>query len=184
VARRQADSAVSREDIVEGTVAVLTKSGLTDWTVDSVAVKAKCAKGLILYHFRSKEKLLLLAAERVGEKLASSLIGAVRGQRGAQALDRLWEELSKEVGSGAFGLWVTLVGHEPTREVAARVATRDRSLIAAISEALGVPTSSGALAIVPSALTGFGFELLQGRPTDDVRDLFDAFWLGVLSDAE
>ncbi len=184
MARRQADASVSREAIVEGTVAVLIEHNLTDWTVDSVAARVKCAKGLVLYHFQSKDSLLRHAAERVRENHASRWIGAVQGQRGTQALDRLWDELAKEVRSGAFGLWVALVGHEPTRRAAARTATHDQGLIGAASEALGIPSDSASLAMVPAALDGFGLELLQGRPTADVRDRFDAFWLTVLSEAD
>lgn len=184
MARRQADSAVTREAIVDGTVAVLTESNSTDWTVDSVATKVKCAKGLVLYHFQSKNSLLLHAAERVRENHASRRIGAVQGQKGTQALDRLWDDLAKEVRTGAFAVWVTLVGNESTRKAAARTATHDRSLIAAASEALGIPSDSASLAMVPAALDGFGLELLQGKPTADVRDRFDAFWLSVLSEAD
>jgi AcrR family transcriptional regulator len=175
---------VSREAIVDGTVAVLTENYLTDWTVDSVAAKVKCAKGLVLYHFRSKDSLLGQAAERVRENHASRRIGAVQGLRGTQALDRLWDELAKEVRSGAFGLWVILVGHTPTRKAAARTAAHDASLTAAASTALGIPSDSASLTMVPAALDGFGLELLQGRPTADVRDRYDAFWLTVLSEAD
>lgn len=183
MARRQADSSVSREAIVEAIVAVLTDGKLTDWTVDSVAVKVKCAKGLILYHFGSKESLLLQAAERVRENHGARRVQAVQGLKGTQALDRLWGQLAKEVQSGAFGLWVTLVGHEPTRKAASRTAAHDQSLIAAAAEALGIPPETGALTLAPAALDGFGLELLQGRPPADVRDRYDAFWLGVLSEA-
>jgi len=183
VARRQADASISREAIVEGTVAVLADGKLTDWTVDSVAARVKCAKGLVLYHFRSKEGLLLLAAERVRENHASRRIAAIRDRTGTQALDRLWDELTREVRSGAFGLWVTLVGHPPTRKAAARTAAQDRDFIAATAQALGMTQEPGSLTLGPSALDGFGLELLQGRSPTDVRDRFDAFWLGVLSEA-
>lgn len=183
MARRQADASVSKEAIVEGTVAVLADGKLTDWTVDSVAAKVRCAKGLVLYHFQSKDGLLLLAAERVRENHASRRIRGLQDHRGTQALDRLWEELTKEVRSGAFGLWVTLVGHPPTRKAAARTAAHDRGFIAAAAKALGMAQEPGSLALAPSALDGFGLELLQGRPPADVRDRFDAFWLGVLSEA-
>lgn len=183
VARRHADTSVSREAILEGTVTVLTEGNLTDWTVDSVAAKVKCAKGLVLYHFRSKEGLLLLAAERVREKHASRRITAVQGQRGTQALDRLWDDMTKEVRSGAFGLWVTLVGHSPTRKAASRTAAHDEGIVKALAAALGISPDAVTLAMAPSALDGFGFDLLQGRLAADVRDRYDSYWLGVLSEA-
>ena len=44
---------------------VVRRSGLTDWTVEAVAKKASCAKGLVIYHFGTKAALLNELAVRV-----------------------------------------------------------------------------------------------------------------------
>jgi len=181
MARRIASSKLSREAIINATVEVLNTRQLTDWTVDLVAARAGCAKGLVLYHFQSKENLLATAAGQVRETLSLRRINAVRGQKGTAALDRLWEVLLTDVRSGAFGLWVGLVGHTSTRKAAARSEADNQGLIDGTALALETPRESAALGLVPSALDGFGLELLQGQPQADVRERYDGFWLGVLS---
>lgn len=181
MARRKASGSVPKESLVEAAVEVLQKSQLTDWTVDLVAERAGCAKGLVLYHFKSKDALLLRATERVRGGLALRRIEAFRGQKGTAALDRLWETLLADVRSGAFGLWTTLVGHTGTRKAAARTDADTQGLIEGAALAFGIPPDAGSLDLVPLALDGFGLELLQGRPPALVRERYDGFWLGVLS---
>ena len=184
MAGRKAGTTVSQESIVEAGVAVLRNMNLTDWTVDSVATKAGCAKGLVLYHFKSKDAFLLRVADRVAQEQAGGRLSALKGARGAAALDRLWTCVAAEVKSGTFGLWVGLLGDSRTRKAAARTQQDSADLVAASAEALSVPEESLALPLIPAALDGFSLELLQGSTPASVRERFDTFWLGVLSDAE
>ena len=181
--RRKSASGLSRETIVEGAITVLQERYLTDWTVDLVATQAGCAKGLVLYHFKSKEALLGRVAERVREGQSSRRAEAMAKVQGSAALDRLWQVLAADVKSGAFGLWVGLLGGQRTRKTAARRPEEDEKLLQRAAEALGVPGDSLALPLVPAALDGFSLELLQGRSAATVRERYDSFWLGVLSDA-
>jgi len=181
--RRKSEAGLSQEAIVEAAIAVLQEKYLTDWTVDYVAAQAGCAKGLVLYHFKSKEALLGRAAERVRESQSSRRAEAVARAQGSAALDRLWQVLTADVKSGAFGLWVGLLGEQRTRKAAARRPEDDKKLLQGAGAALGVPADSLALPLVPAALDGFSLELLQGHPPASVRERYDAFWLGVLSDA-
>ena len=125
MARRKSGSGLSSNSIVEAGVAAIQDSNLTDWTVDSVASKAGCAKGLVLYHFKSKEALLVRIAERVRHNQAERRLGALKvGPQGAPSLDRLWINIASEVKSGSFGLWVGLLADPRTRKAAARPARR------------------------------------------------------------
>lgn len=182
MARRDSDRSVSRQEIVQATVAALASHQLTDWTVDSVAAKVGCAKGLVLYYFKTKKDLLQVASERIRDAHVATRVEALRGGRGTEALDRLWEALVKEIRPGSFGLWVSLVGHPVTRKSAARSVTQDRTIGEASATALGLPMDAAILAAIPSALDGFALDLLQGRAPDDVRERYDTFWLGILSD--
>ena len=185
MARRKSNAGVSRETIVQSAVVVIANGKLTDWTVDDVAANAKCAKGLVLYHFKSKEGLLLEVADRIRRSLSQRRLEAVSGgSKGAPALDRLWTVLTEDLKSGVFGLWVGLLGDSRTRKAAARTVQDDSELIKAAAEALGVHTDSLGLPLIPPALDGYALELLQGRSPGEVRERFDSFWLGVLSDAE
>ena len=183
--RRRSGSAASADSIVEAGVAAIHESNLTDWTVESVATKAGCAKGLVLYHFKSKDALLVRIAERVRRVQAEKRLSALKiGPKGAAALDRLWAALASEVKVGTFGLWVGLLGDPRSRKAAARPAQEVVDLITAAAEALGVPVDSLALPLIPAALDGLSLELLQGSAPATVRERFDSFWLGVLSEAE
>ena len=95
--RRKTDSGLSQETIVEAAIAVLQERYLTDWTVDFVASQAGCAKGLVLYHFKSKEALLGRVAERVREGQSSRRVEAMAKVQGSAALDRLWQVLAADV---------------------------------------------------------------------------------------
>lgn len=182
--RGKPGNSTTKDAIVEAGLAAILASNLTDWTVDSVAAKAGCAKGLVLYHFKSKDSLLLRIAERVHQDQAEKRLSALRIGPGAPALDRLWDTLTTEVSGGTFGLWVGLVGDSRTRKAAARPPQEAVDLITAAAQALSVPVDSLALPLIPAALDGFSLELLQGNAPATVRERFDSFWLGVLSDAE
>ena len=183
--RRKSGSGASADSIVAAGVAAIHDSNLTDWTVESVATKAGCAKGLVLYHFKSKDALLVRIAERLRRVQAEKRLSALKiGPKGAAALDRLWAALASEVKVGTFGLWVGLLGDPRSRKAAARPDQEVVDLITAAAEALGVPVDSLALPLIPAALDGLSLELLQGSAPATVREHFDSFWLGVLSEAE
>lgn len=185
MARRKSASAILPDSIIEAGVAAIKESNLTDWTVDSVASKAGCAKGLVLYHFKSKDALLIRVADRVRQNHTSQRLEAIRGgTKGAASLDRLWSALTSDIRAGGFGLWVGLLADPRTRKAAARTVQDDGELLAASAEALGIPADSLALSLIPAALDGYSLDLLQGRASTDVRERFDSFWLAVLSEAE
>ena len=159
------------------------KLNLTDWTVESVAAQAGCAKGLVLYHFKSKAALLDRIADRVRQQLGERQLAALtEDPKGAQALDRLWAVLAADVKAGSFGLWVGLMSDSRTRKAAARSPQEIDGLLQAAALALGVPKDSLALPLIPAVLDGLSLELLQGNAPASVQERFDAFWLGVLSE--
>jgi AcrR family transcriptional regulator len=185
MARRKSGSALSQDLIVEAGITAIKGTSLTDWTVDSVASGAGCAKGLVLYHFRSKDALLLRIADRVRHNQVRQRLEAIKGgMKGTASLDRLWTALVADVRGGGFGLWVGLLADPRTRKAAARTAEDDSEVLAASAAALGVAAGSLALPLIPPALDGYALELLQGHAPADVRERFDSFWLGVLSESE
>ena len=58
--------------------------------MEEVANRAHCAKGLINYHYHSKQELLKCAAETIRDDRRARRLAAVQGS-GSPALDRLWE---------------------------------------------------------------------------------------------
>jgi AcrR family transcriptional regulator len=159
---------------------VVRRSGLTDWTVESVAKKASCAKGLILYHFGTKAALLNELALRVRLDRVERRIAALSGG-GTAALDRLWQVLSSEVEDGTTALWLGLVAQAASRQSASiEESDRSRFSTAAVpAMQLGQDFEGGADLL--DALNGFELALLQGRRAELVREGFDRFWLDLLS---
>ena len=159
---------------------IVRRSGLTDWTVESVAKKAACAKGLVLYHFGSKAALLNELALRVRLDRVERRIGAL-SEGGTAALDRLWEVLASEVEDGTTALWLGLVAQAASRQLASiEESDRARFSTAAVpAMQLGQDFEGGTDLL--DALNGFELALLQGRTAEMVREGFDRFWLDLLS---
>lgn len=183
MARRPGNSRVTTEVILGAALKVLGSHSIAQWTVDQVAAEAGCAKGLVLYHFKSKDALLVRVAERVHENLRSRRFSALGSAKGAASLDRLWAAMVSDVKSGEFALWLGLLGDSKTRKAASHTGEDDRQLVAGAAQAMGIATESAALGLISPALDGFALALVQGRNEADVREGYDEFWLGVLSEA-
>src|SRR5262249_15764986 len=97
------------KDVILGAaIEVMALHGLNNWTVEEVANRAHCAKGLINYHYHSKQALLQCAAETLRDDRSARRLAAIQTS-GTRALDRLWTALSEEVDSGWFAAWISLL---------------------------------------------------------------------------
>ncbi|HEV8148698.1 MAG TPA: helix-turn-helix domain-containing protein, partial [Gemmatimonadales bacterium] len=96
-----------KDTILAAAIEVVALHGLNNWTVEEVANRAHCAKGLINYHYRSKQALLQCAAETLRDDRAAHRLAAIQTP-GSAALDRLWTVLLEEVESGWFAAWISL----------------------------------------------------------------------------
>ena len=151
--------------------------------MERVAKEAGCAKGLVIYHFQSKARLLVEASQRIGADLASRRAAAVkRGVRGAPALDTLWQGIVSQVEDGSFGAWVELEAWQRTAAPGRPAAGDGTGLRAAISQALDVPADQlpGAAALA-AVLDGLALQLMRGDPRDEVERAYHELWLGVLN---
>lgn len=167
-----------KDTILTAAIAVLADDGLNNWTVEEVAERAHCAKGLVNYHFRSKRDLLTRAAEslrddRQARRLAACKLG------GAAALDRLWQQLSEEVRSGWFGAWLALLAADEPLRNAARGADGE-SLAAAAAQALGVELPPEAAVLIPTVLDGIALQLLLGADPEAAEEAYHRFWVTLL----
>lgn len=143
---------------------------------------AGCAKGLVLYHFGSKQALLDQVASEVAARRWSARIAALRLPP-AKAIDRLWEDLAGEVASGAFRLWLALAAGPTTTGSATFSASQRQQLATAAATIFRLPPKEPILTALPAVLDGFQLLLLQGTPEGEVREAFDSWWLGVLERA-
>lgn len=171
-----------RDTIISAAAELLGSAGLAGWSVDRVAERAGCAKGLIHYHFGSKDTLLAEVRVRLEYGRREVRIEAFSSSSGAAALDRLWEVLEQEVSSGRFGAWLDLVRYFGPSTSRAGTADDVRLATAAARalEAAEGELADGAMAL-GAALDGLQLRLLQGEPPAQVREGYERVWLGVLS---
>jgi TetR/AcrR family transcriptional regulator len=70
VRTRQERGVRTEEAIIQSTVRLLSTRGIQGTSLDALALEAGTSKSSILWHFKSKEELLLRVAERVVEDVA------------------------------------------------------------------------------------------------------------------
>lgn len=180
--RRSPDAEETQARIIHAAIGVLKEHGLTDWTVEEVAKRAECAKGLVNYHFTSKTTLLTIVAAQARTTRNSRRLLALK-HSGAEALDRLWSTMTDEAHSGGLQLWLALLAYPPTRGSATVSASERQLLTTSASSALNLQPPHPNLTIIPATLDGLELQLYQGAPEADVREQYDRFWLDLLTTA-
>ena len=158
--------------------------------MDQVAIAARCAKGLVHYHFRTKGALLAAAASRLAERRRARWGGAFRAATPDAAIHQSWELLVAESRDGTLRAWFGLCS-EPDKMTGRTVSTEAQSFSAAIAQAaeslvaeLGLtPTVSiEELGLLLAAVVhGTGLQLEAGVPPGKLQGAYAAAWLGVLS---
>jgi AcrR family transcriptional regulator len=171
-----------KDAILNAAIDLLVHQGLANWTVEEAARKAGCAKGLVNYHYRSKQELLVQAAESIRSRRAADRLAALETP-GTSALDRLWSELTREVASGRFAAWLSLLaGGEPYRRAASLKENDTGAFTAALDRALGLEDQlETSAALIEATLDGLQLRLLQGAPAAVAEEAYQRFWLSVVA---
>lgn len=170
-----------KEAILGAAIEVVAIHGLNNWTVEEVANRARCAKGLVNYHYRSKQDLLIQVAETIRDDRSARRLASVQSS-GAKALDRLWETLVREVESGWFGARLSLLATDGPLRAAAGSAPKSAGAFAlALGKALELgdhllPRAS----LIEATLDGLQLGLLQGVSPAAMEEDYHRFWLTVL----
>jgi AcrR family transcriptional regulator len=172
-----------RDAILYASVETIVDHGLNDWTVEEVANKARCAKGLVNYHYGSKAELLRHTAEAISFNRHARRLAAVSNDRGSSALDNLWGTIVAEVRSGWFAAWLGFVARRgapsPPR---LEMPEFGNQLRAALTRSLLLPRDSLPEPLVLAAmLDGIALRLLLDEPEDRVKDAYHRLWLGVIA---
>ena len=170
-----------KDTILAAAIEVIALHGLNNWTVEEVANRAHCAKGLVNYHYRSKQELLTLAAETIRDDRCARRLAAVQAS-GSRALDRLWETLIQEVETGWFAAWLSLLAaDDPLRKAAASRAEESGRFAAALSHSLGLGDVLVAEStLIQAALDGLELRLLEGATPSETEEAYHRFWLTVV----
>ncbi|HYX82327.1 MAG TPA: TetR/AcrR family transcriptional regulator [Gemmatimonadales bacterium] len=154
------DAASTRSSILAAAVQTLRRSGVEGFTLDAVARRAGVVKGLVLYHYASRGKLLRAAAGEVVAARTSALERALHRGAGTDAMDACWEELRRQAEDGTTRAWLSLCA----------AGLIDRS------------ANNGQFedAAREAIIDGTAVALATGVPLADIRDAYDALWLSLL----
>ena len=97
----------SRARILEAAFAVLSKQGYDNTSIKDIAEAAGVAQGLVHYHYKSKQQLVLAVLEYVCQKVELG----VEGEAGALAAFAQTKAMLKDRESGeANSLYIQLIG--------------------------------------------------------------------------
>ena len=86
---RKASKETRRQQLIEATIDSLARRGYSETTLADVADGAKLSRGIVNFHFESKEKLLVATLQYMAEEYASHWQSAL-DKAGPQPADRLW----------------------------------------------------------------------------------------------
>ncbi|PYM60995.1 MAG: hypothetical protein DME11_24060 [Candidatus Rokuibacteriota bacterium] len=79
------DATATRSTILTAAVQTLQRAGVEGFTLDAVARRAGVVKGLILYHYASRGRLLRAAASQIDASRSAALERALSSAPGARA---------------------------------------------------------------------------------------------------
>lgn len=170
-----------KDAILGAAIDVIALHGLNNWTVEEVANRAHCAKGLVNYHYRSKQDLLVRSAETLRDDRFARRLAAI-AIPGSAGLDRLWAVLVQEVESGWYAAWLSLLASDgPLRTAAAERPADMESFAGSLSKSLGLGDQLRSQApLIQSALDGLQLRVLQGASVAETEEAYHRFWLATL----
>src|SRR5688572_693685 len=103
-----------RAQIAEGLLAAMSTAGYAETTIADIAARAGLTAGLIHYHFKSKQAVLLFAVERLAETALQRYAERTSPERTLDARGRLLAFIDAYVGLGkdadprAVACWVAI----------------------------------------------------------------------------
>lgn len=173
----------ARQRILQAALEIAGSAGLIECSVEQISTRAGCAKGLVNYHFGSKNSLLAEAARTLRDRRLETRLGAL-SLGGTDGLDRLWRMLVAETRTGEAAAWLGLVAHPATRSHAVFGKPELARLHQAAARALGFASLAPAMDLVTPALDGIQLSLLAGRAPGELRESYDVLWLALLKAAD
>lgn len=154
------DSAPTRSAILMAAVQTLKRGGFDEFSIAAVARRAGVAKGLVLYHFESRRRLLRLCAGEVAAERERRIARALASGAGAAAIDAGWDELVRQEGDGTARAWLALCTARIMAPPAGERGFEERARHAIFD--------------------GCAAALAAGAPAADLRDAYNALWLALL----
>jgi AcrR family transcriptional regulator len=187
------NAAAAREAIIAGALELIASVGGDGFTVDAVASRVGCAKGLVHYHFKTKDGLVAALADQIVAARIDRWRRRIAESQPEDAILSSWSLLTEESGSGAVRAWAAVLG-----EASPLPDHRVRELVKRLSDGLGavgvdllhrlgmrprIPAPELGW-ILTSVVLGMGALLGHGFPPSELEGAYAAAWLGVLSLAD
>ncbi len=183
----------TRKAILDATEALLKLRGAHTLTIDAVAREAKCAKGLVNYHFRTKGQLLVEAVQRIAAARQAVWVQAFDSPNPQDAIDRTWDVLKRESQSGTLRAWTSLVAlaekdvdrvvNDACREFRSKITASTEQLLARAGMKPSIPAEQLGW-LLAAIVQGMAFQVAAGGDMEVIENAYAAAWLGVLSLAE
>ena len=154
------DSAPTRSAILAAALQALKRGGFDAFSIDAVARRAGVAKGLVLYHFESRRRLLRLCADEIAAERARRLTRALASGPGAAGIDAVWKELMRQDEDGTARAWLSLCAAGIVAPATGNPGFEERARQA--------------------ILDGCTAALAARAPATELRDAYNALWLALL----
>ena len=181
----------ARERILECAEALMKQRGGEAVSIEAVAAAAGSAKGLVHYHFKTKQGLFSAVAERLTATRTSRWKAAFDAPSAQGAVQQTWSLLTDESGDGTVRAWQSLVGVEDrlTDGLAKKLRAEFASSLCSaftsmLREELGLtPTipDSEIGQLLEAMVDGMGLQLTSGTEATALEGAYSAAWLGILS---
>jgi AcrR family transcriptional regulator len=181
----------ARQCILECAVALVQENGAEAMSIEAVAASAGSAKGLVHYHFKTKQGLLSAVAERLASSRLDHWRSAFDAPSAQDALNQTWLLLTTESSDGTVRAWQSLVGAADrlVDGLASKLRTdfadglRD-AFTSMLRDELGlIPTIPDAEIgmLLEALVAGMGFQLTSGTAKNQLDGAYSAAWLAMLS---
>ena len=154
------DATSTRATILAAAVYALQRGGVEGFSLDAIARRAGVVKGLILYHYASRNRLLRVAASQIIEARDAAIGRALASGPGTAGLDACWEVLRRQTEDGTTRAWLSVCGAGLVDRSAKHAGFEDAARDAIVD--------------------GCAAALAAGVALADARDAYDVLWLSLL----
>lgn len=158
------DSSATRSGILSAAVQTLQRAGVEGFTLDAVARRAGVVKGLLLYHYASRGRLLRAAGDLIAGSRDAAIAKALATGTGMKGVDACWEELRRQSEDGTTRAWLSLCASGLVDRSARNLGLEEAAQVAAVD--------------------GCAVALASGIPLADARDAYNALCLALIDIAE
>ncbi len=183
----------ARSGILNAATKILCDRGAERTTISAVADEAGCAKGLVNYHFKSKDNLLAATLRQLADSRLDAWQSAFKARTPEAVIDRTWKLILDESRTGVLkamasssscpGVQTERTVKSINDEFADAVGVAAEGLLAKLGMTPRFPVVQlGAL--MAAVANGIGLQLSTGGDAANLENSYAVAWLGVLQMSE